>query len=60
MTTITTIGVDLAKNNFSVYSVNAKGKPILSRTLSRAVTAGGVIVSLHTSGVIRSSSCVRM
>ena len=36
MQTITTIGIDLAKNSFSVYGVNAKGKPILSRTLNRA------------------------
>ena len=36
MTTVTTIGIDLAKNSFSVYGVNAKGKPILNRTLTRA------------------------
>jgi transposase len=36
MTTITTIGIDLAKNSFSVYGVNAKGKPVLQRTLSRS------------------------
>ena len=36
MKSVTTIGIDLAKNSFSVYGVNAKGKPILSRTLSRA------------------------
>ncbi len=35
MKTITTIGIDLAKNSFSIYGVNAKGKPVLSRTLSR-------------------------
>lgn len=35
MKTVTTIGIDLAKNSFSVHGVNAKGKPILSRTLSR-------------------------
>jgi hypothetical protein len=27
--TITTIGIDLAKNSFSVYGVDAKGKPVL-------------------------------
>jgi transposase len=36
MNTVTTIGIDLAKNSFSVYGADAKGKPILSRTLSRA------------------------
>ena len=35
MKTPTTIGIDLAKNSFSVYGVNAKGKPVLSRSLSR-------------------------
>ena len=35
MKTITTIGIDLAKNSFSVYGVNAKGKQVLSRTLNR-------------------------
>lgn len=36
MKTVTTIGIDLAKNSFSVYGVDAKGKQALSRTLSRA------------------------
>ena len=36
MKTVTTIGIDLAKNSFSVYGVNAKGKPVLQRTLTRA------------------------
>lgn len=36
MKTITTIGIDLAKNSFSVYGVNAKGKGILQRTLTRS------------------------
>ena len=36
MKTVTTIGIDLAKNSFSVYGVDAKSKPVLSRTLSRA------------------------
>ena len=36
MKTVTTIGIDLAKNSFSVYGVDAKGKPALSRTLNRA------------------------
>lgn len=36
MKTITTIGVDLAKNSFSVYGVNDKGKPVLQRTLTRS------------------------
>ena len=36
MRTVTTIGIDLAKNSFSVYGVNAKGTPVLRRTLSRA------------------------
>jgi len=35
MKTITTIGIDLAKNSFSVYGVNAQGKPVLQRTLTR-------------------------
>ena len=36
MKTITTIGIDLAKNSFSVYGVDAKGKPVLQRTLTRS------------------------
>ena len=36
MKTVTIIGIDLAKNSFSVHGVNAKGKPVLQRTLSRA------------------------
>lgn len=36
MKTLTTIGIDLAKNSFSVYGVNANGKCVLRRTLSRA------------------------
>ena len=36
MKTITTIGIDLAKNSFSVYGVDAKGKPVMQRTLPRA------------------------
>ena len=36
MKRITTIGIDLAKNSFTVYGVNAKGKPVLQRTLSRS------------------------
>ena len=36
MKTATTIGIDLAKNSFAVYGVNAKGKPVLSSTLRRA------------------------
>jgi hypothetical protein len=35
MKTVTTVGIDLAKNSFSVYGVDAKGKAALSRTLSR-------------------------
>jgi len=36
MKTVTTIGIDLAKNSFSVYGVDAKGKPVIQRTLSRS------------------------
>ena len=36
MKNVTTIGIDLAKNSFTVYGVNAKGKPMLQRTLSRS------------------------
>ena len=36
MKNITTIGIDLAKNSFSVYGVDAQGKPVLQRTLSRS------------------------
>jgi transposase len=39
MNRVTTIGIDLAKSSFSVYGVNAKGKPVLQRTLTR----GGVV-----------------
>ena len=36
MKSATTIGIDLAKNSFSVYGVDDKGKTVLSRTLPRA------------------------
>lgn len=36
MKVVTTIGIDLAKNSFSVYGVNAAGKPVIQRSLSRA------------------------
>lgn len=36
MKTITTIGIDLAKNSFSVYGADAKGKRVLQRTLTRS------------------------
>ena len=36
MKTITIIGIDLAKNSFSVYGVDAKGKCVLQRTLTRS------------------------
>ena len=32
MKSATTIGIDLAKNSFSVYGVDDKGKTVLSRT----------------------------
>lgn len=31
-----TIGIDLTKNSFSVYGADAKGKPVLQRTLIRS------------------------
>ena len=36
MNTVITIGIDLAKNSFSVYGVNAVGKPVVRRALTRA------------------------
>lgn len=36
MNVVTTIGIDLAKNSFSIYGVNSKGKNVLRRTLTRA------------------------
>jgi transposase len=33
---ITTVGIDLAKNVFSVYGVDANGKSVLRRTVRRA------------------------
>ena len=35
MKSITTIGIDLAKNSFSLYGVNAKGKCVLKKSLHR-------------------------
>lgn len=32
---ITTIGIDLAKNVFQIYGVDAKGKAVMSKRLSR-------------------------
>ena len=39
MATITTIGIDLAKNSFAIYGVNSVGKRVLQRTLSRTGVA---------------------
>ena len=36
MATITTLGIDLAKNTFSVQGVDCAGKPVLRKSLSRA------------------------
>ena len=36
MKTVTTIGIDLAKNSFSVYGVNGKGKCVVSCKLNRS------------------------
>jgi len=33
---VTTVGVDLAKNTFSVHGVDAHGKVVLRKTVSRA------------------------
>lgn len=35
MKTVTTIGIDLAKNSFQLHGVDAKGKAVLRRTLRR-------------------------
>ena len=32
MKTVNTIGIDLAKNSFSFYGIDAKDKPLLSAT----------------------------
>ncbi len=37
MKTVTTIGVDLAKNSFSVHGVNAAGKCVLRRILTERI-----------------------
>ena len=36
MSEITTVGIDLAKNVLSVHGVDAHGKAVLRKTLSRA------------------------
>lgn len=33
---VTTIGIDLAKNSFSLHGVDARGKPVLHKNLNRA------------------------
>ena len=35
MKSVTTIGIDLAKNTFQLHGVNAQGKPVLRKTLRR-------------------------
>lgn len=35
MEEVTTLGVDLAKNVFSLHGVDAAGKPVLRRTVRR-------------------------
>ena len=41
--TITTIGVDLAKNSFQLHGVDHTGRTVLRKKLSRSVN-GGVIL----------------
>jgi transposase len=36
MKTVTTVGIDLAKNVFQVHGVNARGNPVLQKQLKRA------------------------
>ena len=36
MKSITTIGIDLAKNSFSIYGVDAKGKCVLQKSLNHS------------------------
>jgi len=33
---VTTVGIDLAKNTFSVHGIDAQGKAVLRKTVSRA------------------------
>ena len=33
---VTTIGIDLAKNSFSLHGVDSRGKPVFRKTLARA------------------------
>jgi transposase len=35
MNLVSTLGIDLAKNTFSVHGVNSKGQVVLRRTVSR-------------------------
>ena len=36
MNLVSTLGIDLAKNSFSLHGVNANGEVVLRRSLSRA------------------------
>jgi transposase len=40
MSNVTTIGIDLAKNSFSVHGVDAGGAVVLRKTVSRARLMG--------------------
>ena len=42
MEKITTVGIDLAKNVFSLHGVNAAGKTVLKRTVRRGELAQAV------------------
>ena len=42
MDKVTTVGIDLAKNTFSVHGVNAAGKEVMRKTISRAKLAAFV------------------
>ena len=49
MQKITTVGIDLAKNVFSLHGVNANGKAVLRRT--RLEKVPGRICSLKLTGM---------
>lgn len=37
---ITTIGIDLAKNSFSLHGVDSRGKTVLRKTMNRTKLLG--------------------
>jgi hypothetical protein len=51
---VTTVGIDLAKNVFSVHGVDSGGKVLVRRTIGRSISAHEAVLTLPRRTVRRS------